>query len=65
MHRVHHEHLRQFHDANYGALFTFWDRLLGTYATTSPDILFGLSRHDGNRATRQSSFMDCLRMPFQ
>jgi len=31
MHRVHHSHLREERDANYGSVFSFWDRLLGTY----------------------------------
>jgi sterol desaturase/sphingolipid hydroxylase (fatty acid hydroxylase superfamily) len=65
MHRVHHDHRRQFHDANYGALFSFWDRLFGTYNATVPDIRLGLSRPDGKRAARQTSFIDCLWMPFQ
>ncbi len=65
MHRVHHDHRRQFHDANYGALFSFWDRLFGTYTATSPDIRLGLSRYDGKRVTHPTSFIDCLWMPFQ
>ena len=65
MHRVHHDQRRQFHDANFGALFSVWDRLLGTYVETSPDIRFGLIRFDVNRATDQTSLLDCLRMPFQ
>jgi sterol desaturase/sphingolipid hydroxylase (fatty acid hydroxylase superfamily) len=65
MHRVHHDHRQQFHDTNYGALFSFWDRLLGTYTPASPDIRLGLSRPDGKRATHQTSFMDCLWMPFR
>ena len=65
MHRVHHDQRRQFHDTNYGALFSFWDRLFGTYAATPPDIRIGLCRPDGKRATRQASFIDCLCMPFQ
>lgn len=65
MHCVHHDHRRQFHDTNYGALFSFWDRLLGTYTATPPDIRLGLNRHDGHRATHHTSFVECLWMPFQ
>ncbi len=31
MHRVHHSKLRPETDSNYGELFSFWDRLFGTY----------------------------------
>jgi sterol desaturase/sphingolipid hydroxylase (fatty acid hydroxylase superfamily) len=31
MHRHHHAVDRAIHDTNYGALFSFWDRLFGTY----------------------------------
>jgi sterol desaturase/sphingolipid hydroxylase (fatty acid hydroxylase superfamily) len=31
MHRVHHSELRREHDSNYGSIFSFWDRLLGSY----------------------------------
>jgi sterol desaturase/sphingolipid hydroxylase (fatty acid hydroxylase superfamily) len=65
MHRVHHDHRRQFHDTNYGALFSLWDRLLGTYTATIPDFRLGLNRYDGNRATHQLSFVECLLMPIQ
>lgn len=65
MHRVHHDHRRRFHDTNYGALFSFWDRMLGTYTATIPDIRLGLNRYDGNRATHQPSIVECLLMPLQ
>jgi sterol desaturase/sphingolipid hydroxylase (fatty acid hydroxylase superfamily) len=38
MHRHHHAVDRAIHDTNYGALFSIWDRLFGTYRATSPDI---------------------------
>ncbi|NKB55543.1 MAG: sterol desaturase family protein [Alphaproteobacteria bacterium] len=31
MHRVHHSIVRGEHDSNYAAVFSFWDRLFGTY----------------------------------
>ena len=31
MHRVHHSMLKSETDSNYGELFSFWDRLFGTY----------------------------------
>jgi len=35
MHRVHHSRLRSETDSNYGELFSFWDRLFGTYSPPS------------------------------
>ncbi|WP_333688812.1 sterol desaturase family protein [Methylococcus capsulatus] len=36
LHRVHHSALRSEHDRNYGALFSFWDRLFGTLLEVRP-----------------------------
>jgi sterol desaturase/sphingolipid hydroxylase (fatty acid hydroxylase superfamily) len=36
MHRVHHSALRKEHDNNYGAAFSIWDRLFGTFLETEP-----------------------------
>lgn len=35
MHRVHHSRLKAETDSNYGELFSFWDRLFGTYRSPS------------------------------
>ncbi len=35
MHRIHHSVIRAEHDSNYAAVFSFWDRLFGTY-TAAP-----------------------------
>ncbi len=37
LHRVHHSTVRAEHDNNYGAAFSFWDRLFGTLVQTIPD----------------------------
>lgn len=31
MHRLHHDDRRVVHDSNYGMVFSFWDRIFGTY----------------------------------
>jgi len=36
LHRVHHSAQRKEHDNNYGAVFSFWDRLFGTLAELEP-----------------------------
>ena len=42
-HRIHHSYPQSFTDSNYGAMFSFWDRLFGTYQKISPEKLqFGL-----------------------
>ncbi len=41
LHRVHHSILREEHDSNYGAVFSFWDRLFGTLKDKEP-VAIGL-----------------------
>ncbi len=36
LHRVHHSVLRKEHDKNFGAVFSFWDRLFGTLLEREP-----------------------------
>jgi sterol desaturase/sphingolipid hydroxylase (fatty acid hydroxylase superfamily) len=38
-HRTHHSYPQHLTDSNYGAVFSFWDRLFGTYKRVSPDQL--------------------------
>jgi sterol desaturase/sphingolipid hydroxylase (fatty acid hydroxylase superfamily) len=47
MHRVHHSELRAETDSNYGTVFSFWDRLFGSFRLR-PDpehIRFGIGRY--------------------
>ncbi len=37
LHRVHHSTLREEHDNNYGAVFSYWDRLFGGFAEKEPE----------------------------
>lgn len=49
LHRVHHSRRRAETDANYGTLFSFWDRLFGSLCLR-PDLAaieFGTGRRDG------------------
>ncbi|BAV09761.1 Sterol desaturase/sphingolipid hydroxylase, fatty acid hydroxylase superfamily [Filimonas lacunae] len=53
MHRVHHHYVRPETDSNYGNIFSFWDRLFGTYSNADTNKLqYGLDvltgREDGN-----------------
>jgi sterol desaturase/sphingolipid hydroxylase (fatty acid hydroxylase superfamily) len=46
LHRVHHSTLRKEHDNNYGAVFSFWDRLFGSFAEGEP-VTIGLKSVPG------------------
>ena len=49
-HRVHHSYPQQYTDSNYGALFSFWDRLFGTYQKAdSMQYQFGLEDTKDNK----------------
>ena len=62
MHRVHHHITRPQTDSNYGNIFSFWDRLLGTYNDTPMDqIVYGLDVLDN---TKDESFAYQLKAPF-
>jgi len=39
LHRLHHSVLRNEHDSNYGAVFSFWDRLFGTLKEQEPKAI--------------------------
>jgi sterol desaturase/sphingolipid hydroxylase (fatty acid hydroxylase superfamily) len=48
MHKVHHSRLPEETDSNYGNLFSFWDRLFGTYTPSDRgrSIRYGLDGYD-------------------
>ena len=62
MHRVHHHITRPQTDSNYGNIFSFWDRLLGTYNDTPMDqIVYGLDVMDN---AQDGSLSYQLKAPF-
>lgn len=64
LHRLHHSSLPIETDSNYGNVFSFWDRLFGTYrgeALSDATFRFGLDDVSGERA---GSFDAQLRLPF-
>jgi sterol desaturase/sphingolipid hydroxylase (fatty acid hydroxylase superfamily) len=64
MHKVHHHYKQPFTDSNYGAVFSIWDRILGTFRVLAPkDIKYGLDRYYPNE--RDEDFMLLLKRPFQ
>lgn len=50
-HRVHHSAAREEHDNNYGAVFSWWDRLFGTYKEVVPSEI-GLYQVPGLNAVQ-------------
>lgn len=63
MHKVHHHWQQPYTDSNYGAIFSIWDRLLGTYRHLDPsEVKYGLDRYYPNE--QDENFMLLLRKPF-
>jgi sterol desaturase/sphingolipid hydroxylase (fatty acid hydroxylase superfamily) len=64
MHKVHHHWKRPYTDSNYGAVFSFWDRLLGTFMKLDPkEIRYGLDRYYPNE--KDEDFIGLIKKPFQ
>lgn len=64
MHKVHHHWKQPYTDSNYGAVFSIWDRLLGTFTTLEPSRLkYGLDRYHPNE--KDEDFLSLLKRPFQ
>ncbi len=41
-HKIHHDSRRENQDSNYGAIFSIWDRMFGTFKNSSEKITFGI-----------------------
>lgn len=64
MHKVHHHWKQPYTDCNYGAVFSIWDRLLGTFKKLDPkDIRYGLDRYYPNE--KDEDFVALMKKPFQ
>jgi sterol desaturase/sphingolipid hydroxylase (fatty acid hydroxylase superfamily) len=51
MHKFHHHFERPWTDSNYGNMFSFWDRIFGTYVYANPkDIEFGVDTLEDEKA---------------
>lgn len=45
MHRIHHSNVKEETDSNYSSVFSFWDRIFGTYCRRdTKDVKFGLEQ---------------------
>lgn len=64
MHRVHHHYTLPYTDTNYGNIFSFWDRLFGTFSRMdNAEIVFGIDTHQD--PAEHSRIGSLLRIPFQ
>lgn len=62
MHKFHHHHQLPWTDSNYGNLFSFWDRIFGTFVYDDPEnIQYGVDVADH---TPDEDILVQLRMPF-
>lgn len=64
MHKVHHHWKQPYTDSNYGAVFSIWDRLLGTFTSLdTKDIKYGLDRY--YPAEKDENVMKLMVKPFK
>ena len=62
MHRIHHHFERPITDTNYGNIFSFWDRIFGTYHSMSiEEVQFGLDVY----TTDTNDIKKLLKVPFE
>lgn len=63
LHQVHHHYQMPYTNCNYGDVFSFWDRIFGTFKKLSGDDLkFGVDTHMRDEET--ANFKNVLKMPF-
>jgi sterol desaturase/sphingolipid hydroxylase (fatty acid hydroxylase superfamily) len=65
MHKVHHHYTQPMTDSNYGNIFSFWDRLFGTYIKVEKtnDLKYGIDTHMNEE--ENNNMANLLQMPFQ
>lgn len=64
MHKIHHHYRLPYTDANYGNIFSVWDRLLGTYMYLDREkIVYGVDVFPDE--SKNSNVVELLKQPFQ
>ena len=65
MHKVHHHYKQPLTDTNYGNIFSFWDRLFGTFAQVddTKELIYGVDTHMD--AAENDKMSNLLKIPFQ
>jgi len=63
MHRVHHHFRQPYSDSNYGNIFSFWDRIFGTYvAVDNNKLVYGVDTYMKQEDVESVSYL--LKLPF-
>ncbi|QNA44612.1 sterol desaturase family protein [Lacibacter sediminis] len=63
MHKVHHHWKQPYTDSNYGAVFSIWDRLLGTFSSLDiKQVRYGLDRYYPE--DKDENVMELMKKPF-
>ena len=64
MHKIHHHYRLPYTDANYGNIFSIWDRIFGTYIYLDREkIVYGVDVFPDKK--KNSNILDLLKQPFQ
>ena len=65
MHKVHHHYTQPMTDSNYGNIFSFWDRLFGTFIKVEKisELKYGIDTH--MKEEEHNNMSNLLQMPFQ
>lgn len=64
MHHVHHHHQQPYTDTNYGNIFSFWDRLFGTFAVVDQEqLVYGVDTH--MKQEENDRLKNLINIPFQ
>ena len=64
MHQIHHHHQLPYTDANYGNIFSIWDRIFGTYQYLPADqVVFGVDTYPD--AAKNSDLKHILALAFK
>lgn len=65
MHKVHHHYKQPLTDTNYGNIFSFWDRIFGTFAQVDDTkaLVYGVDTH--MEAAENDKMSNLLKIPFQ
>ncbi len=64
MHRIHHSNVKNQTDSNYGTIFSFWDRMFGSFVKDADQekIVFGLKEFDN---PKELMLLKLLMLPFR
>lgn len=65
MHKVHHHYMQPLTDTNFGNIFSFWDRLFGTFAQVdnTTELIYGIDTHMSPK--ENDNMGNLLKVPFQ